>query len=136
MTTEERLDKAERDLARAKRRNYWLLLSVMLLLVLYVLGWSGAPAGNIVLAGPFKHGLTPFEKLGEKDVVENAAADEAGEKVVVANRFILLDDAGEIRAVLGMAGDQPDLVLYNERGKIKASLSEVALLLWTREPIH
>jgi hypothetical protein len=44
MTTEERLETLERELARAKRRNCWLLAGLVLclgaLVVVWALGWN------------------------------------------------------------------------------------------------
>ena len=53
MTTEERLENLERELARAKRRNRWLLAGLGLclgaLVVVWALGWN--TPGRYVLSG-------------------------------------------------------------------------------------
>jgi len=53
MTTEERLENLERELARAKRRNRWLLAGLVLWLGTSVVVWSlsGNKQGRYALSG-------------------------------------------------------------------------------------
>ncbi len=46
----------------------------------------------------------------------------AGEKVVEAERFVLLDSSGQPRAVLAVAKGGSGLYLYDNKGKLRAGL--------------
>jgi hypothetical protein len=98
MTTEERLEKLERELSRVKGRNRWLLAGVGLCLVsvvvVYGLGWAG---------------LT-------------AHASEGAPKEVRATNFVLEDGEGKMRASLGMDEDGLELRLRYGNGNIGAAL--------------
>jgi hypothetical protein len=45
-----------------------------------------------------------------------------GEKVIEAERFVLLDSSGQPRAVLAVAKSGSGLYLYDEKGKLRAGL--------------
>ena len=45
-----------------------------------------------------------------------------GEKVVEAERFVLLDSSGQPRAVLAVAKGGSGLYLYDNKGKLRAGL--------------
>ena len=45
-----------------------------------------------------------------------------GEKVVAAERFVLLDSSGQPRAVLAVAKGGSGLYLYDNKGKLRAGL--------------
>jgi hypothetical protein len=97
MTTEERLEKMERELARVKCRYYWLLAAVGLVVGVCALVWFG----------------TGFART--------AQAQDA-KKVVRANEFVLEDENGKHRAVLSASKENPGLCLYDENGKPRAML--------------
>jgi len=99
MTTEERLENLERELARAKRRNRWLVAVVGLVVVGLILAWT-------------------WNKT-------TATAQAAGgtEKVIGANMFVMADANGIYRAMLNMTNNEPGLTLLDENGKIGANLS-------------
>ena len=106
MTTEERLAKVEQELAetkvqaeRVKRRTRWLLTGATLVLGVGLVAWV----------------LGPDKTL--------AQATAGGVKEVHANRFVLEDENGEVRATLGMTQDGPVLYLLDENGKRRAALS-------------
>ena len=101
MTTEERLEKLERELTTTKRRNRWLLVVVMLAVVELGLTWA----------------------LTKTTVIAQAQVADAVPKAIRANRFILEGEKGEVRAVLGVIKDGPGLALYDEKGKPHALLS-------------
>lgn len=94
MTTEERLEMLERELARTKKRTRWLLAGTILVLV-----------GGIVLCG---------KAAGTSE----AQAQPAGGAVkeVRANEFIVVDENGKTRARLGASKDGTVLVMYDENG--------------------
>ena len=112
MTTEERLEKFERELSAAKRRNRLLLAAVALTIGGLFLAWS------LTRAAP------------------TAWAQEAGAvgKVIRANEFILEDENGKARARLTMTKDGPVVGLSDEKGNPRAIMSELkdgpALTLW------
>lgn len=99
MTTEERLDKLEQELARANRRNRWLMTVVGLAIVGLALAGTWTPTTGVVQAEAA--GTTP--------------------KVIRANEFIVEDENGRTRAKLGMT-DAPRLALFDENGKERATL--------------
>ena len=92
---EERLGKLEEKLARAERR-YRLVL---------------AGTGIVVLAC-----AAIWVVLGAAGRAQAQNPGEAG-KVIRASKFILEDEKGELRAVLGMTDDGPRLGLYDEAGE-------------------
>jgi len=95
MTTEERLETLERELARAKRGNRRMVLAgAGLLLGLFAL----------LVAG---RSITGVAQGQEK------AADK---KVIRANEFVLLDEQGRERGRLAVLKDGPWLSLYDEKG--------------------
>jgi hypothetical protein len=100
MTTEERLEKLERELARANRRNRWLLASVVLAIVGLSLAWTWPKTIAIALA----------------------QGAEAAPKVIRANEFILEDVNRKPRAGLAVDKDGANLSLYDENGEPRASL--------------
>ncbi len=95
MTTEERLEKVERELARAKRRSRWLLAVIIL-----------AAGTWIAIAGC------------EETTTDVAAQTEGqGSKIVRANAFILEDRNGRTRAGLEMGKGGPGMTVYDKEGK-------------------
>ncbi len=99
MTTEERVERLERELAGSKRRTRWLMAAAALVAV--GLTWAGNRIPGIAQA---QEGGT-------------------GAKVVRANEFILEDESGKKRADLTVLKDGPALRLLDEKGKERARLT-------------
>ncbi len=93
MTIEERLESLERGLSAAKRRNKYLLIGLVLLAV----AWALTSATGTVQA-------------------------QAGENIIRAERFELVDSQGRVRGVLSATDDGAGLYLYDENGKGCATL--------------
>ncbi len=98
MTVEERIERLERELAAAKRRNRWLMAAAVLAVV--GLAWAG-------------NRITGIAQAQEADT---------GPKVVRANQFILEDEKGRMRATLAVSKDTSALRLYDKSGKPRAVL--------------
>jgi hypothetical protein len=97
MTTEERLEKVERELAQAKRRARRLVIAALACIGVLVVAWAG--------------------------VLQATAQREAHvAPKVVARSFVLVDENGKTRAVLAGVKDGPALGLYDENGKTRAWL--------------
>ncbi len=101
MTTEERLEKLERELAHAKRRNRWLLAIVGLAVVGLGLAWTW----NKTMPTAQAQGVAP-----------------AG-KVIRANKFILEDANGKTRASLSVLDSGPGLWMYDVNGNPRVLLN-------------
>jgi len=104
MTIEERVEKVEMELARAKRRNRLLLAVVLLALVLLAVGATTPGIGTLTTSGAIG---------GRENVVE-------------ANRFILVDVNNKTRATLSVGEDGPWLDLRDENGipRIRLTVSK------------
>ncbi|MCX7021120.1 MAG: hypothetical protein NTW26_02380, partial [bacterium] len=107
MTVEERLEKVERELATAKRRNQRLLIAAGLLLGISALAWLSTVNTSPVLA--------------QEVNVKTPAITESG-NIIRANGFVLEDAEGRGRAVLEMMAGGPRLGLYDENGQIRVAL--------------
>ena len=99
MTTEERLDKIEKELHQARRFNCWLL----------------AVAGLAVLAWVMS------SSLGARTVGAQTSAPAM--KVLSANKFVVQDANGVPRAVLGVDEHGSGLTLCDEDGRPRAALA-------------
>ena len=66
--------------------------------------------------------MTTEERL-EKLEKELAQLARAATEEVIARQFVLVDDKGKTRAVLGMSKTGPSLALYDENGKFRATLN-------------
>ncbi|MFH1023284.1 MAG: hypothetical protein V1809_07820, partial [Planctomycetota bacterium] len=97
---EQRLENMERQLGRMRRFNRWLLVVVGLA----VGGWWLLGVG----------GLRP--------IISIAQAGEGGNKEIRANQFIVEDENGKTRIVLGVVKGGPGLILFDEGGKPRATL--------------
>ena len=117
MTTEERLDKLDRELtetkrglARAQRRNRWLLI-------------GAAACLGITLAWAFFGQAARFATTPAQGTTTAPALRE-----VRANAFILVDEKGKTRAVLRMTEKGPVvpaipfLGLFDETGRVRAGI--------------
>ena len=143
MTTEERLAKVERELARAKRRSRWLLAALGLGLGALALVWAsaanvpkaeaqGAADGRTVLAERFElvnaqSKVRAYLEMA-KDGPMLCLADAAGRpRAMLAVReggpgLALFDENGKSRATLFALKDGPRLALFDENGKSRAAL--------------
>ena len=100
MTTEERLEKLERELARPNHPNCWLLPVIALAVV------------GLALAGTWTRTTAIAQDRGES----------ASPKVIHASAFSLEDENGKVRATLSMTKGGPRLALYDENGKVRVGL--------------
>ncbi len=98
MTTDERLEKLERELNQAKGRIRWLLAGIGLCLVIVAVIWAFGLATT------------------------TAHASQGALKEIRANSFVLVDANGKPRASLGMDEDGLELRLRYENGNIGAAL--------------
>ena len=91
MTIEERLEQVENMLARAKRRNRWLVVVIVL-----------AAGVWVALAG----------------VIGEAEGQIGGQvrKTIFANAFVLMDERDRVRATLKMIAGGPSLTLADKKG--------------------
>ena len=92
MTTEQRLEKLERELSRATRCNSWLLAALAVFLGVWVIGESFGP--------------------------ETARAQPAAAafKEIRANRIVVEDKKGKVRVDLSVDKDGPALTLSDDKG--------------------
>jgi hypothetical protein len=141
MTVDERLEKLERELAGAKRRNQWTsavagLAVTGLLLAWVVTGTTPAVAAEGAGEVPKEIRANAFIVEDENGTVRARLSerrldllDEKGlERASLGVSFLSLnDEKGELRAGLGTRG----LGLRGERGELRVSLgSELGLSLW------
>jgi hypothetical protein len=98
MTTEERLERLERDLAGERRRNRWLLTGAGLCLV----------AGLVWIVGTSK---------------ATAQAAKIVQDEIRARKFVLEDENGKTRAGLVAGIDGPALALFDENGKMRIGMA-------------
>lgn len=149
MTTDERLDELERELARSRRRFRWLIigvgLCVMSVAVLYAFGqYQTTFTPRATKASPVKemHANSfiledangkPRASLGmDEDGLVLRLRYENGnigaalclheEKVVLS----LADNNGKPRAVLGLAKNMPLLCLYDEKEEPRVTVAVLA----------
>ena len=134
MTIEERVEKVEIGLARAKRRNRLLLAGMMLSFVLLTVAMTAGVASreDVVNAKQFNllddngktravlkvkdgPGLALYDANGKPRVI--LAVDEDGPKLN------LFDENEKTRAALGVGKDWVQLKLYDENGKFRIALS-------------
>jgi hypothetical protein len=106
-STEVRLENLERELAetkaelcRVRRRSLWLLRGGFLVAGLLALAWMFMDAGRPAQA---RRSATVHRETGAK-------------------RFVLVDEKGKPRAILGMNKDGPGLALLDEKGNVRVSL--------------
>ena len=96
MTTDERIEKMEGQLARVRWFNHILIACIVLSLVVLFICKTFRP--------------------------EKTWAAQSGEKVIRASGFVLEDENGKIRATLAMTEDGPKLSLSDENGRTRAAL--------------
>ena len=100
MTTDERLEACERELARTKRRYRWLSGAMAIAATVWVMG----------------------DNAWRPAYVE-AQGQEAAAKEVRAQRFVVVDNNGEQRATLGVSETGPVLELSDDAGVPRAVLN-------------
>ena len=98
MTTEERLNHMEQELAAAKRRNRWLMAIVGIAVVGLAAAWLVKEAANPALA-------------------EEAAKVPKPAQVIRATAFVLVDAKGRERGKFELLPEGPVLYLTDENGK-------------------
>lgn len=124
MTTEERLDKLEKELARAKRRNRRLLVLAGLAAGAFALVRIAAAAANKVEAQG--DGVATVIRANAFVLVdENGKTRAAVALSKTGSGFLLYDENGKTRAVLAVDKDGPGLALADEDGKSRATLAVV-----------
>ena len=101
MTIEERLERLEGELGRARRFNRWLLAAVVL------------TAGVWLLAAFFQ---------GEQARAQTTKPGSDSSGVIRAKAFVVEDEKGKARAQLDATKDGAGLSLYDEKGKPRAQL--------------
>jgi hypothetical protein len=94
MSTEERLERLEREVRAERRRTRWLLVVGGMVVVGLALGWTWAT----------------FTATAQ------AQGANIGPKMVRANQFILEDETGTDRAILYLDKNGP--TLFGENGKL------------------
>ncbi len=120
MTTEERLETLEKELARAKRRSRRLLAAVGLVAGAVALVWVVVGAGCNTQGGK----VPTVIRAGRFQLVDENGSDRA---VLTVDKdgpsLTLLDENGNDRALLYMfREDEPGLLLLDENGKTRARL--------------
>ena len=124
MTIEERLEKMEKEMRRQKRCNRWLLGAVLLV------------AGGLVVPAVFETTASRARAQGVGTVKEIRANKilledqkgmvRAGLDIGSDGRFLaLLDENGKGRAVLDVTKDGPRLLLLDANSKTRAELTVV-----------
>jgi hypothetical protein len=99
MSTEERLERLEREVLMAKRRTRWLLAAVGLGVVALALAWTLA------------------------NTTSTAQGSNSELKMVSANGFVLQDETGKPRARLTVLKGGPMLSLLDANGTLRAMLT-------------
>src|SRR5665213_2331992 len=107
MTIEERLEVVEKELNRTKRHNRYLLCVV---LVFIGIGIIGASPSN-------------WKSIDDLPPVPDTDTDG---NVIKANGFSIEDENGKIRASLRMDRGEPELVLFDVKGKTRICLSMIS----------
>jgi hypothetical protein len=142
MSTEERLERLEREVLIAKRRTRWLLVAVGVVVVGLALTW--ALANTTATAQAQGARVVPQEIRAKEFILEDwkgkvrlrlhmmnktpgmSLYEENGQNTVELSSggLALLDETGKIRAVLvATRGGGTDLILNDENGNTRATLS-------------
>lgn len=103
MTTEERLEMLERELASSKRRSRWLLIMAVVVLTIGGLGMAWAMVRTRHVA----------DTQGKVMSVEQ----------ISAKGFFLEDENGKLRGVLTLDEGEPYLALYDNKGTTRALMT-------------
>ena len=120
MTTEERLESLEQAVLTAKRRTRWLLAGVGCGVVALALVWTVTHTTTLAQGA----GVEPRVFRGTDFILE----DETGKLRAVlgvdkdGHGLTLLDETGMPRVKITLSKDGPALVLGDETGKPRASL--------------
>lgn len=128
MTTEERLEKLERELKRANRRNRWLLAGVSLCIGVVVVVWVfGLAAMTARAAGGAVKQVRATEFILED---ENGMPLASLTVIKGFPTLLMRDKTDNIVVSLSIAQAGPGLVLHNKKDK-----SSVALAVNYGEPL-
>jgi hypothetical protein len=139
MTTDERLEKVEGQLARVKWFNRCLMACIVLPLVVWFMwrsfrpetAWAQAGVKEIRANGfvvEDENGKTRASLILTESGPQLQLLDENGKSVVLLSvskegpSIGLTDENGKPRAVLRVAKDKPSLSLHDENGKERATL--------------
>ena len=129
MTAQERLERLEVELGRARRWNRWLLLLVGLTVGACLV--VGGLAGRKTSAQADQSEVRTKCLMLQDDNGKTRAKLAMGKE---GPRLALYDENGKVRAGLGAGKDGPVLALYDENGKGRASMTvlnqEPGLVLW------
>ena len=120
MTTEERLEAIEQELARTKRRSRWLWGAVGLVVAVWIIGTVAFGGAKEIRASRFV--------LEDENGKDRAALEAA--KAWFGSRLAMFDENGKDRAVLGMTENGSRLTLFDESGKVRAVLGMTELGPW------
>jgi hypothetical protein len=127
MTTEERLEKLERELSRAKRHNRRVLIGAAVCLGM-IFAWTFfAQPGRLGTA----HAETPTTTPAQNEIRARSfiLEDENGKEraALVGSKdgasLEMLDENGKVRAKMSVDKDGSMLLLSDENGKLRAGLS-------------
>jgi len=120
MTTDERLEKVEGQLARVRWFNHFLMVSLVLSLSLWGLTQTFGPETAWAKYGPKEIRANSFVVEGE-----NGKSHAVLAQVKDGSFFSLCDENGKSRVALSGDKDGSFLLMRDERGKIRARLSVV-----------
>jgi hypothetical protein len=135
MTTEERLERVEKELVKAKRRSRVVLVAaVMAVAVVFLLGAGNGTVQNVIRAGKFElvdASGTVRAALGSDSAGRSALAfgNEKNPRIVLAldsaggSALVLCDQNGKGRVLLALSGSgEPDLELYDQNDTSRVML--------------
>jgi len=118
MTTEERLEKLEKELSWAR----WLLAGAALCVGIGVIVWTFAP--GTALAQVLIPGVQKVVRANSFVLVDENGRERGGMRVFLNTPSLdLSDENGKTRVMLSLDKNEPRLYLYGEGGLVRASLS-------------
>jgi len=137
MTTDERLERLEKELTRAKRHNLWLLTTTgLIVLTLTLMRVFTGLENNAHAKGK---GNEPRVVSANEFILEDGEG-RCRSKLFVDTKgpcFNLIDEKDRLRAQLRLIKDEPFLILMNEKGNGSVSLNQkeqgVGLVLCDQE---
>lgn len=101
----------ERGSTMNKRQfSFFIFLSI-------IAGWLGGAASNFVLRDEVAMAQTE-----EEVVVEETASEEPKRPELEAQRFVIRDEVGRTRVVLGLVNDSPTLSFFDPKGNVLIEL--------------
>ena len=119
MTTEERLEKMEQELAQAKRLVRRFVIAALACVGVLVVGWAGV----LQTTAQEKAQVLPEVRARNFVLVDENGKMRAGLTVLKYGPGLnLIDENGKIRAQLGVGMNGPGLFLLDENGKGRTQL--------------